>query len=254
MVESPGGSSASLGKDSAHDAPVIRPRLFILSDVCLLREGLVLALSQQSSVIVVGSSDLSTSPTQIAELRPDVLLLDIAMPGGLNVSLPLRQALPNLKIVAIAVAEVEQELIACAEAGVSGFVSRQGSAQDVVAAVHCTVRGELVCSPRTAALLFSRLAALSSERNTAPDNGALTRREHEVVSLVNEGLSNKEIARQLRIQNATVKNHIHSILSKLQVRRRGEVAAQLRRAAGRLGTLPPPHWHPYSSRHDGLTR
>jgi two-component system nitrate/nitrite response regulator NarL len=242
-VENSGGPSASRGHESVYAAQIIRPRLFILSDVRLLCEGLVLALSQQSSVIVVGSSDLSTSPTQIAALRPDVLLLDIAMSGGLNVSLPLREALPNLKIVAIAVAEVERELIACAEAGVSGFVSRQGSAHDVVAAVHCAVRGELVCSPRTAAMLFGRLAALSSKRSTALDNGALTRREHEIVSLVNEGLSNKEIARQLRIQNATVKNHIHNILSKLQVRRRGEAAAQLRRAVGNgAGTSSPVHW------------
>ena len=242
VIENP-GPSASLGEESAHDARVIRPRLFILSDVRLLCDGLVLALSQQSSVVVVGSSDLSTSPTKIAELRPDVLLLDIAMPGALNIAPPLRQALPNLKIVAIAVAEVEQEVIACAEAGVSGFVSRQGSAQDVVAAVHCAVRGELVCSRRTAAVLFSRLGALSSKRGKSLNNGTLTRREYQIVSLVNEGLSNKEIARQLRIQNATVKNHIHSILSKLQVRRRGEAAAQLRRAAGSgSGPSSPHHW------------
>jgi DNA-binding NarL/FixJ family response regulator len=78
-----------------------------------------------------------------------------------------------------------------------------------------------------AALLFRRVAAIGSERNHGPDNGALTRREHEIVSLMTQGLSNKEIARQLRIQNATVKNHIHSILAKLHVRRRGEVAARI---------------------------
>jgi DNA-binding NarL/FixJ family response regulator len=108
--------------------------------------------------------------------------------------------------------------------GYQDFVSRDG---DLVTAVHCAMRNELVCSPRIAALLFSRVAAIGSERSHAPGNGALMRREHEIVSLMTQGLSNKEIARQLRIQNATVKNHIHSILAKLHVRRRGEVAARM---------------------------
>jgi DNA-binding NarL/FixJ family response regulator len=123
--------------------------------------------------------------------------------------------------------DVEHEVFACAEARVSGFVSRNGSIQDLVAAVHCAVRNELVCSPRVAALLFGRVASIRSERVGERPNGGLTRREHEIVSLITQGLSNKEIARQLRIQNPTVKNHIHSILGKLQVRRRGEVAARM---------------------------
>lgn len=122
-------------------------------------------------------------------------------------------------------------MLACAEAGVSGFVSRNGSIHDAVTAVHCAVRNELVCSPRIAALLFSRVAAAGSKRLVDRDNDALIRREHEIVSLIMQGLSNKEISRQLRIQNATVKNHIHNILSKLQVRRRGEVAARIRGSA-----------------------
>ena len=97
--------------------------------------------------------------------------------------------------------------------------------------MHCAVRNELVCSPRIAALLFSRVAAVGSKRLVDRDNDALTRREHEIVSLIMQGLSNKEISRQLRIQNATVKNHIYNILSKLQVRRRGEVAARIRGGA-----------------------
>lgn len=223
MTETAGDPSASFPQNSAP------PRLYILSDICLLREGIVLALAQQPSVLVVGASDLSAPPARIAELRPDVLLLDIATPGGLGLARPVREMLPDVKTVAIAVSEVEQEVIACAEAGVSGFVSRNGSAQDVVTAVHCAVRGELVCSPRTAALIVNRMAILSAKPDHSASSHTLTRREHEIILLLNEGLSNKEIARALRIQNATVKNHVHSILSKMQMRRRGEVAAQFRR-------------------------
>jgi DNA-binding NarL/FixJ family response regulator len=143
---------------------------------------------------------------------------------------------PDLKIVAIAVSDIEQEVVACAEAGVSGFVSRN----------------ELVCSPRITALLFSRVASIRSERSHAPGNGALTRREHEIVSLMTQGLSNKEIARQ-RIQNATVKNHIHSILAKLHVRRRGEVAARMHGSALLWRGVPSPqHRHLLGSSHHAI--
>jgi DNA-binding NarL/FixJ family response regulator len=210
-MEKPTDPVGGVRRYSTQCAPLVQPRLYILSDVCLLCEGLALALLQQSSVKVVGSSDLSTSPASIAERRPDVLLLDIAMAGSLDICPPLCQLLPALKIVAIAVAEVEQEIIACAEAGVSGFVSRKGSVQDVMAAIHSAMRGELVCSPRTAAALCGRVGTLAANRSNAAGSTTLTRREHEIASLVSEGRGNKEIARVLRIQNATVKNHIHSI-------------------------------------------
>jgi two-component system nitrate/nitrite response regulator NarL len=214
------------------------PRVFIVSDVRLLCDGLVLSLSQQPSLKVVGSADLTAAPTRIAALEPEVVLIDVGSPGGLDVVPFFRQILPEVKVVAIAVNDVEQEVFACAEAKVSGFVSRNGSIQDLVAAVHCAVRNELVCSPRVAALLFGRVASIRSERADERTNGGLTRREHEIVSLMTQGLSNKEIARQLRIQNATVKNHVHSILGKLQVRRRGEVAARMEGCVSPRRRLP----------------
>jgi two-component system, NarL family, nitrate/nitrite response regulator NarL len=114
-------------------------------------------------------------------------------------------------------------VIPCAEAGVSGFVSAGGSASDVVTAVHSAMRGELVCSPRAAGMLLNHAARPSRGQST----DVLTAREREIASLMSEGLSNKLIARQLGIQNATVKTHVHNILSKMRVRRRGEAAAQL---------------------------
>jgi two-component system nitrate/nitrite response regulator NarL len=220
---------ASLDGDPSREIPN-RPRLFILSDVRLVCDGLMLALAQEPTVIVVGSSDSLASPARIAELSPDVLLLDVARPSSLKACLPLRQVLRDVKIVAFSVAEVDAEVIACAEAGVSGFVSRKGATEDLVAAVHRAVRHELLCSPRTAALMFSRMALLPPKQDPAAASDVLSRREREIVALVEKGLSNKEIARFLRIEHATVKNHVHSILTKLQVRRRGEAAAKIRRS------------------------
>jgi DNA-binding NarL/FixJ family response regulator len=143
------------------------PTVFIVSDVRLLREGLALSLSRQS-LAVADAAGLTISPTDIAAARPDVVLLDVGTPGSLAALLALRHALPDLKIVAIAVSDIKQEVVACAEAGVSGFVSRDGSIQDLVTAVHCAMRNEFLCSPRIAALLFSRAAANGSERKPCP--------------------------------------------------------------------------------------
>jgi two-component system nitrate/nitrite response regulator NarL len=233
------GANSTAGHGDAPAPQAIRPQVFIVSDVRLLCEGLVLSLSQQPSLTVAGSAELARASACIAELRPDVVLLDVGSPGGLGMPVMLRQVMPELKVIAIAVADLEHEVFACAEAGVSGFVSRNGSIQDLVRAVHCAVREELVCSPRIAALLFNRVAGIGPKTLADRGHGTLTRREYEIVAFITEGLSNKAIARQLRIQSATVKNHIHSILGKLRVRRRGEVAARMRSAALPYRALPP---------------
>ncbi|MGO4438245.1 LuxR C-terminal-related transcriptional regulator [Rhizobium sp. RAF56] len=226
----------------AHSFPILcddamrigreRPRVFVLSDTRLLREGVAFALSTQTSVQVVGQSDLSIPPRRIADFNPDVLILDIAVSSGLDCSGPIRAVMPDVKIVALGVPEVEHVVIACAEAGVSGFVSPSGSANDVVAAVHSAIRGELVCSPRTAGMLLNRVITHVPRPLPRAEGEMLTPREREIASLMSEGLSNKHIARQLGIQNATVKTHVHSILSKMRVRRRGEAAAQLLHSGG----------------------
>jgi DNA-binding NarL/FixJ family response regulator len=107
---------------------------------------------------------------------------------------------------------------------VAGFVGLDGSIADVVAAVQSAIRGELECSPRTAGMLLRRVSAASTLDE-------LTRREREIMRLMTDGLSNKQIARALDIRVATVKNHVHSILGKLGVQRRGEVAAGARKGS-----------------------
>jgi DNA-binding NarL/FixJ family response regulator len=202
------------------------PRVYILSTIRLLREGLVRALSRHSSIEIIGASDDAVL-NEIVDSRPDVVLLDISNAAALEWSTSLLRVMPDLKIVALGVDEVEPVVLACARAGVSGFVYVQGSANDVVTAVHSAVRGELACSPRTAGMLLNRISSLA-ETASGASGDALTPREQEVMTLVNEGLSNKQIAGLLGIRDATVKNHVHSILGKLRVRRRGEAAAQLR--------------------------
>jgi DNA-binding NarL/FixJ family response regulator len=209
-----------------------RPGVFILSDVRIYREGLALSLSRYPSINVLEATDTSAAAlARVIARAPEAIVLDIGTPGGFEVAKALNVQLPASKIVACALREVDQEVLACAEAGIAGFVAADGSGEDLVAAIEHALRGELHCSPRMAGLLFRRVGALATQRPVAVRPDSLTRREHQVLGLLEQGMSNKEIARALHIGSATVKNHVHSILEKLHVHRRGEAAARLR--AGR---------------------
>ncbi|SED65578.1 two component transcriptional regulator, LuxR family [Rhizobiales bacterium GAS188] len=221
------GIDASISKSMSTTAP--RPGLFIISDVRLYREGLVRSLSRQPTVTVIGAAD--TSPAAISEMsdhKPDVVILDVGGPGSFEFARSVNVNLPGVKIIAFAVSDVEHELLACAAAGFAGYVARDGSEADLIAAVENALRGELSVSPRMASLLFRQVATLSAQQLAPGEPSALTQRERQILALVGQGMSNKEIAREVRIGSATVKNHVHSILEKLQVRRRGEAAARFR--------------------------
>jgi len=195
----------------------------VVSQVRLYREILASSLVRHGGLRVAGQGTWVEALDQIAHLCPEILLLDLGTKENLAVPRRARAICPNLRVVAFAVAEVEAEILACAEAGICGYVTRDGTVTDVVDAVLRALSGELVCPPRIAALLFRRIGTLSSERPA--DEMFLTPREQEIASLLTRGLSNKHIARQLRLANATVKNHVHNILQKLNLERRGEIAA-----------------------------
>jgi DNA-binding NarL/FixJ family response regulator len=132
----------------------------------------------------------------------------------------------------------EHRILACAEAGASGYVPHDASLEELLTVVQAVAQGELLCSPRMAASLFRRLAALASA-GTGRDHqvvGTLTDREREITLLLERQLSNKDIARTLHIEVATVKNHVHNILHKLGVATRTEAAARLRAAPATFHT------------------
>jgi DNA-binding NarL/FixJ family response regulator len=196
----------------------------VVSNVRIHREGLIAILAAQSRLNVLGAGSSGDVLSQIAALRPEVLLLDLSASDSLSIPPRVAQVLPTLRVVAFAVAEVEADVLACAEAGICGYVAQDGSVEDLVTAVLRALRGELVCSPRIAALLFGRVATLSRGSAMAPTEASLTPREREIAALVVCGLTNKEIARRLRLGPATIKNHVHNILQKLSIHRRGDIA------------------------------
>ena len=178
---------------------------------------------------IVGAADsLDAACAALLNDRPDIVLLDTGMSRVYELARVLLRVAGAVKIVGVAVADESADVVACGEAGMAGFVARDGSLDDVVAAIHSVMRDELQCSPRVTAALFKRLVSNGAASSSAQPALPLTPREVEVVGLIDRGLSNKEIAQRLRIGTATVKNHVHNILEKLHVRRRAEAAAQVR--------------------------
>jgi len=213
-------------------------RVYLISSMTLHREGLAEVLARREGIELVGTSaDPRAVPlTVIGAGGADrtVVILDA---GGIDVAeaAPLARASSG-PVLAINVPARERDVIACAEAGVACSLTAEASIDDLVAAIASVARGEAPCSPWTAAVLTRRIAALARERRDGARPAApaaapprLTGRELEIVELVDQGLSNKEIARALCIELPTVKNHVHRILEKLGVRRRADAAELIRR-------------------------
>jgi two-component system nitrate/nitrite response regulator NarL len=207
-----------------------RLRLLIVSEVRILAEGLALGLRDDEAIEVVGTAvDLRTAATAAAAHAPAVVLVDMSSRSAAAIARRLRELSPGAAIVAMAIDDAPASVVAWAEAGIAGYVPRGASLTDLRQVVLRVARGESPCSPRVAAGLFRRVASLTAERDARPEPPTrLTRREAEVLGLIEDGLSNKEIAAQLSIALPTVKNHVHNILGKLDARRRGEAVALTR--------------------------
>src|SRR4051794_27145054 len=146
----------------------------------------------------------------------------MSLPGAVPAAREIAARRGSARVVGIAVGDEEDEVVACAEAGVAGYVSRDDSLDDLLAAVRGAVRGEVRCPPAIAATLMRSVASTARRARAARPVAAaaaapsrLTRRESEIVGLIGEGLSNKQIAGRLCIELPTVKNHVHHILDKL---------------------------------------
>jgi len=217
--------SDALGPDvGASQAPV---RVFVVADVRVYRELLADALASEDGFEVDGSAPGDIAGMAIGMTEPGVVVVDtgsVPGPGGVRA---LAAAAPTAKIVAVGIPDDERAILALAEAGVAGYVTVEQPLGELVAAVEAAANDELQCSPRVAAALAKRVATLADGRLGNGDQ-RLTRREREIAALIADGLLNKQIARRLSIEQATVKNHVHNILAKLGASRRDQVAVLLR--------------------------
>jgi two-component system nitrate/nitrite response regulator NarL len=210
-------------------ATVLMILVFIVGTVQLHREGLALVLRSQDELRVVGTADPSEGAVLDA-VATDVFVVDVASEGGISAVEALHRLDATASLVAVGVEDDESQVLALVEAGASGFVLADEDATALTETLVGAAHGETRCSGRMAAALAHRVTTLAAVQQRLPAGANLTARELEIVDLIDEGLSNKEIAAVLRIEVATVKNHVHNILEKLKVRRRGEAAAHVRAA------------------------
>jgi two-component system nitrate/nitrite response regulator NarL len=204
-------------------------RVFLVADVSVHRDILVEQLDREPGIQVVGAtSDPAESVAEFWNLGPDLVLLDVAAEERVAAIASLVAAIPDVRVIAFAVPETERDIIACAEAGVAACVTREASFDELVATIERVGSGESLCSPQVAAVLLRRVAALAAE-HSGDLAASLTGREREILELIADRLSNKQIAQLLCIELPTVKNHVHNLLEKLNVHNRHEAAALLRR-------------------------
>jgi DNA-binding NarL/FixJ family response regulator len=208
-------------------------RVLLVHPNRLVREGQAFVLARQQGISVVGSvAQIKEVIDELPNLRPDVYIIDLCAPNrrGLEDARAIRGRFPEAKILVTGLVEPESDVLACAEAGAGGFLPEEASLSDLFDNVRAVASGEAICSRKIAGLLFSRLAQAARERE---QRGTLalprvTRREHEIISLIDAGLSNKEIAVRLGIEVQTVKNHVHSILEKLHLEGRRELCRYIK--------------------------
>ncbi len=215
-------------------------RVLLIHSNRILREGLAIVLPQQHNIAVVGSvAEASAILMELERLRPDVIVLDFSLPGreGLGEARQIHGVFPEAKILMTGLSELASDVLACIEAGAAGYLPQDASFEELLNNIYAVATGQALCSPKITSVLFSRIAEAARERDAVKLLGLtnLTPRELETIALIEEGLSNKEIAVRLEIEVKTAKNHVHNILDKLQLNGRRE-AARYAREQGLLKT------------------
>ncbi|RUW51213.1 MAG: response regulator transcription factor [Mesorhizobium sp.] len=205
-------------------------RIAIVDDHPLFREGVTRSLSEIGGFEVVGEGATAQDAERIAStVQPDILLLDISMPGGgLAAVASILADHPTQKIVMLTVSEANADVTKALNAGVHGYILKGVGSRSLADILRNVAAGESYLSPMLSARLLSDVQSLQPTNGVADRLRQLTGRQTEILRLVAEGLSNKEVALRLALQEKTVKHHMTGVLSKLSVRNRTEAALMMR--------------------------
>jgi two-component system nitrate/nitrite response regulator NarL len=218
------------------------PELAIISELRLLRESLKRVLDEDQSIVVTGLfADLRTALVEMSRRQPDMVLLDRAFPNAQTVLHDLKAAMPKTLLVVVSVAETPDEVLAWAEAGAAGYIPRTMGLAEIPPLLDRIRHGEQLCTPNIAGALLRRLSdgawAVAQTGQISGSLPTLTVREKQVAQLIAIGMSNKEIARSLNIGVATTKTHVHHVLGKMNLQRRGQTAEYLRNMSPATGAF-----------------
>ncbi len=210
----------------------------MVTGIRLYRDGVAGALRQLQDVAVTMTAASGAEAVEQAHQDCDVVLMDMALEDSAGAVEAVLAAKPGVKVVALGVPDGAPEVVALAEAGIAGYVSREATLEDLGDALRAALRGEATCSGRVAAELLRHIAGQARAHRGLAVPRHLTPRERDVLQLVRTGMSNKQIARALDLQLSTVKNHVHSLIAKFGVTGRGEFVSMAggRAAPARSGS------------------
>ncbi|MCK8438674.1 response regulator transcription factor [Streptomyces sp. D2-8] len=223
--------------DSERPGPDNPIRVFLLDDHEVVRRGVHDLLNDEPDITVIGeAANVEQALVRVPALRPQVAVLDVRLPDGDGVTVcrELRSQMPELACLMLTSFDDEEALLDSIMAGASGYVLKQIQGSDLVSAVRTVARGQSLLDPSATAKLMARLRQ-SQEPEPEPDAlPGLTDREREILALIGEGLTNRQIGQRLYLAEKTVKNHISRLLAKLGVERRIQAAVIATQAQDRL--------------------
>ena len=208
-------------------------RVVVVDDHPLLREGVARSLEDSGRFTVAGQGGSAEEAVRLArDLGPDLVLLDLSMPGGGLAALrEIATEAPAAKVVVLTVSEADDDLMQALKDGAKGYVLKGVGSAALVEILTGVAVGESYVSPSLAARILSEIRGREPDRPADDPLASLTPREDDILRLVAKGLSNKQVAIELDLQEKTVKHHMTRILSKLQVRNRTEAAILMRETA-----------------------
>jgi len=195
-----------------------RARVVLVEDHIVVRQGLKALFADEPDVEIVGEADDGRAALKIvSELRPDVVLMDISMPSlnGIEATRQIRQSHPDIKVVVLSMHSDEEYVFQVLRAGASGYVLKQADSSEVFTAIRAALAGGSFLSPAISRVVIDDYVRRAEARGQGSNLDLLTSREREVLQLLAEGLSNRQIAEQLNISVKTVETHRSNMMSKL---------------------------------------
>lgn len=204
-------------------------RLLIIEDNRLLRDGIHSILKAHKDIIIIAASgDGKHTLLKIKELKPNVILLDLGLrsQNSLHVVEIVKKDFPDAKIIVMDLAPVQADILQYVKAGANGFILKDASLNDFLITIRTVADGSTVLPPLLVDSLFSQIVdhAVREGKTKLKEAVRMTAREREVIVLLGEGLTNKEIAQKIHVSTFTIKSHIHNIMEKLALHTRLEIA------------------------------
>jgi len=204
-------------------------RLLLIEDNRLLRDGIMAILKPHKDIVIIAASgDGKNTLVKIKDLKPNVVLLDLGLrsQNSLHVVEIVKKDFPEAKIIVMDLAPVQADILQFVKAGANGFILKDASLKDFLVTIRAVAEGSTILPPLLVDSLFSQIVdyAVKEGKPKLKESVKMTTRERDVIGLLSEGMSNKEIGQKIHISTYTVKSHIHNIMEKLALHTRLEIA------------------------------